>query len=665
MTSASQTTHATRHLRNVVAATILVLGVAGASVLSLSSVASALTTDTLYVSSSGTASTVCAQGSPCQTIQDAITYGQNTYGSNDDVVIDIAAGSYTETDTIDASGLDSLSLQGAGVATTTINGNQDGTVITIDAGDVSVTGLTVTGGTGSYTPPGSDDNTCAAGILVNSGATASLSNDAISDNSTPFGIGGGVLNVGTASLTDDTVSNDNADFGGGVTNEGTITMNDDTVSNDSAHENISGNDFGEGGGIGNVGTAILTDDTVSNDTTGDGGGGIYDYNGASLSVVDSTLSNDTSVPSGNGNAVDLYGPSALIDDTVSNDAAPGDITEATAAIADLGVATMTDDTLSNAGIWDVEGSLALTGSILDNGGCSFEDGTLTDGGGNVESDDSCGLGPTSVVNSPNIDLAGSLAANGPAGPDTLAFTSPTSSAVDAVPAGLCQSTVSLPTGGSFALDQDEQGNPRPGISGQSNCDAGAFELQASGQAPTVTSASTTTFTPGEPGSFTVTTTGFPTPHLTESGALPTGVTFTDNGDGTATLAGTTAGGSYPITITASNGVGTAATQPFTLTVAIPGQLEITTTSLPNGTVGVHYSATLQAAGGSAPYRFWYVAGGSMPRGLHLNSLTGVLSGTPSRARTYTVIFRVRDARFKGAPAPVRAHTTLTVTIVSA
>ncbi len=53
------------------------------------------------------------------------------------------------------------------------------------------------------------------------------------------------------------------------------------------------------------------------------------------------------------------------------------------------------------------------------------------------------------------------------------------------------------------------------------------------------------------------------------GPCPRGVTFTDNGDGTATLSGTPAagtGGAYPITITATNGVGPDATQSFTLTV---------------------------------------------------------------------------------------------------
>lgn len=51
--------------------------------------------------------------------------------------------------------------------------------------------------------------------------------------------------------------------------------------------------------------------------------------------------------------------------------------------------------------------------------------------------------------------------------------------------------------------------------------------------------------------------------------LPSGVTFVDNGEGTATLAGTPTSGSkgvYPFTITANNGVSPSATQSFTVTV---------------------------------------------------------------------------------------------------
>jgi hypothetical protein len=89
-------------------------------------------------------------------------------------------------------------------------------------------------------------------------------------------------------------------------------------------------------------------------------------------------------------------------------------------------------------------------------------------------------------------------------------------------------------------------------------------------APTITSANNTTFSAGSADTFTVTTTGGPTPSLAETGALPSGVTFVNNGDGTATLAGTpTTTGTYTLTITAHNTAGADATQTFTLTVTQP------------------------------------------------------------------------------------------------
>ena len=87
--------------------------------------------------------------------------------------------------------------------------------------------------------------------------------------------------------------------------------------------------------------------------------------------------------------------------------------------------------------------------------------------------------------------------------------------------------------------------------------------------PTITSASSTSFTTNVAGSFTVTTTGSPTPSLTEQGSLPGGVTFTDNGNGTATLAGTaTSPSSSILTLTASNVVASTS-QTFTLNVVAP------------------------------------------------------------------------------------------------
>jgi len=87
---------------------------------------------------------------------------------------------------------------------------------------------------------------------------------------------------------------------------------------------------------------------------------------------------------------------------------------------------------------------------------------------------------------------------------------------------------------------------------------------------TITSAATTTFVLSQPGSFTVTATGAPPPAISVAGALPPGISFVDNGDGSGTFSGVpTTPGSYALTITASNGVGSPAVQAFTFVVGAP------------------------------------------------------------------------------------------------
>jgi len=90
-----------------------------------------------------------------------------------------------------------------------------------------------------------------------------------------------------------------------------------------------------------------------------------------------------------------------------------------------------------------------------------------------------------------------------------------------------------------------------------------------GQAPTITSADNATFQLGSAGGFAVLATGSPAPAISESGTLPAGVRFVDNGDGSAVLTGTpTSAGTFSITFTANNGVGSPAVQQFSL--VIPG-----------------------------------------------------------------------------------------------
>src|SRR5439155_10378319 len=116
------------------------------------------------------------------------------------------------------------------------------------------------------------------------------------------------------------------------------------------------------------------------------------------------------------------------------------------------------------------------------------------------------------------------------------------------------------------------------------------------EAPAITSGTSTTFGIGMPGSFTVTATGSPAPTFSESGALPSGVTFNTT---THVLSGTPANGTagtYPISITATNSQGSN-TQPFTLTVKDPTTVTI------NQAVGqadrtnaspIHYTAVYRA-----------------------------------------------------------------------
>ena len=93
---------------------------------------------------------------------------------------------------------------------------------------------------------------------------------------------------------------------------------------------------------------------------------------------------------------------------------------------------------------------------------------------------------------------------------------------------------------------------------------------APGKVAKITSKSSVTFTHGKKSSFTVKSTGFPTPTLTEKGNLPKGLKFSAAKNGTATISGTPAtadkGHTTKITITATNGVGKKATQTFSIKI---------------------------------------------------------------------------------------------------
>ena len=251
-------------------------------------------------------------------------------------------------------------------------------------------------------------------------------------------------------------------------------------------------------------------------------------------------------------------------------------------------------------------------------------------------------------------------------------------------------TGTLPSGVSFTDNGDGtatlDGTPSAGAHGSykltfdvtdANGSASqSFTLTVNGP-PAITSADHATFVAGTAGGFTVTTSaGYPaTRTITETGTLPSGVSFTDNGDGTATLAGTPAagqGGSYPLTITTSNDISPDASQAFTLTVKESSA--ITSADKTAFAVGTAGSFTVTTSDGFPPVRS-IVATGTLPSGISFTDNgdgTATLAGTPAdgTAGSYAVTITVTNANGSSQQAftltvALRTQTITTTSTVPA
>ncbi|MFS8422651.1 autotransporter domain-containing protein [Xanthomonas campestris pv. incanae] len=137
-----------------------------------------------------------------------------------------------------------------------------------------------------------------------------------------------------------------------------------------------------------------------------------------------------------------------------------------------------------------------------------------------------------------------------------------------------------------------------------------------------------------------------------SGALPAGLTLASNG----TLSGTaTVEGSFNFTVTATDAGSFTANQAYSLTVAGPN-LVLPASSLPAGTAGQAYSASITpATGGTAPYSYALTAG-ALPTGVVVDVATGGLSGTPTVAGTFNFTLTVSDSTPSPAAQASRSYT---------
>lgn len=129
--------------------------------------------------------------------------------------------------------------------------------------------------------------------------------------------------------------------------------------------------------------------------------------------------------------------------------------------------------------------------------------------------------------------------------------------------------------------------------------------------------------------------------LWDEAALVT--SFTSSAQLTATVPATliAAAGNHNITVRNPDG-----TRSNAVRFAVTQALAVSTSLLPNGALGVPYSAALVATGGAPPYT-WSLSGG-LPPGLTFSPATGILSGTPTALGTYNILAEVTDSRQRTA-----------------
>jgi hypothetical protein len=149
--------------------------------------------------------------------------------------------------------------------------------------------------------------------------------------------------------------------------------------------------------------------------------------------------------------------------------------------------------------------------------------------------------------------------------------------------------------------------------------------------------------------------GYPGYTFSSDPSIPYGMTFGSSG----TLTGTpTTPGTYKFSVTVKDSSGATASKAFSIVITPPA-LAILTASLPNGQVGVAYSAQFYAANGQPPYT-WTATG--TPAGIAMSG-AGSLSGTPTADGAFTVAVTATDSTVN--PAPNQAKQTYTLTIAPA
>ncbi|HST47479.1 beta strand repeat-containing protein [Jatrophihabitans sp.] len=627
---------------------VVALALAG-QVVFLPSVSAATLTVT---STADVATNFGACGNPAQTtssgsLREAVCAANNAGATSS--TITVAAGTYTLTNGELQMGKVSgsnITLTGAGSASTIISGNNASRVFDLDPSVIggvttSISGVTITNG--AVTTFG------GAGIIAGSGNATTrdvltLSNSVISNNhvnsATTNKYGGGVeFQGGSLTVTNTTFTGNTSGSSSGsaleyqhfdVAANEQLTVSGSTFSGNSANASVANINVGGALHVSGVsGTtpmsvtnSVFTGNTVVGSGTGIPQGGAIFSEGGALTVTESTFTSNSVAGGSNpqGGAVSVLGGTT----TLHYNRITGN-TGATGSGVSLGVAS------------------GATLNATDNWwGCNTGPGTA-----------GCDSAAGSPTVSPRLVLtatASPATVVGPNATSTITATLTQNSLGSAIGAANLDAFAGLPIGfsdplpsgatlgaasvnlasGSASTSYNSQNTSGPGHVLATLDNGTATATVTVNRPPAITSTNTVTFTVGTAANFTVTTSGYPAPAITKTGTTPPGMTFTDNGNGTASLAGTpTAGGLYSLSLTANNGVNPTAIQTLSITVNQPAAF--TSANSTTFTVGTPGSFTVTTTPTAYPTPA-ITKTGTLPSGLTFTDNgngTATLAGTPA------------------------------------
>jgi hypothetical protein len=208
-----------------------------------------------------------------------------------------------------------LTISGPGASSLAVSGNHACRVFQIDSGvTATLSGMTIENGSVTCDDKDIGSLCYSGGGILNSG-TLTVSNSTLSNNSAvqlAGSRGGAIFNDnGTLTVSNSTLAGNSAAGGGGIFNaynSGTVTVSNSTLSGNSAV------DFG-GGGIANLATLVVSNSTLSGNSAPDGGGGIF--NGGTLTLKGTIVANSPAGGNCSG-AATSYGYNLSDDDSCTS-----------------------------------------------------------------------------------------------------------------------------------------------------------------------------------------------------------------------------------------------------------------------------------------------------------------------------------------------------------